>query len=176
MESHDGVRREIDERIGFRMDNHAPRGTKLRAVQVIDSPTYPNVDKLNLGDIVTVECTDERDWSTVVYLQEFPGLRFNSVCFAEEDECRVYLEHQPIQCPRCKSSALMIEDNNSRVVFKQDTQGQWDQVKNALFGEAHYEYECEQCGHVWPSETAPTAFFRYRTIFIKESPNVPKDV
>ena len=165
MEPQTDSRREIDERIRFRMDNNATKGTKLRVVQVIDSPDYPNIEKLNFGDVVTVECTDERSWSTRVYLQEFPGLQFNSVCFVEEEAYQQHINHQPMQCPRCKSLSLLVEDNRARTIFSQESDGYWTQVKNQVFGQDNFEYECEQCGHVWSSDTVSTEFFRYRTVF-----------
>lgn len=38
---------------------------------------------LVIGNIYTIEETDVDNWHTDVYLQEFPGIKFNSVFFED---------------------------------------------------------------------------------------------
>jgi|WetSurMetagenome_2_1015567.scaffolds.fasta_scaffold1228400_2 hypothetical protein len=68
---------------GGRMRNHAPEGTKVIVVQVSEGVEFPNMDKIKLGEVFTVDHTIEHSWRTDVFLKEFPKLRFNSVCFQE---------------------------------------------------------------------------------------------
>jgi hypothetical protein len=42
-------------------------------------------EHLTLGDVYDVERVDVRDWSTSIYLKDFPGIAFNSVLFSSLD-------------------------------------------------------------------------------------------
>lgn len=41
---------------------------------------------LTVGSIYTIEQTEVYDYNTDIYLKEFPGIRFNSVQFADIDD------------------------------------------------------------------------------------------
>lgn len=42
-----------------------------------------NAPLLKVGEQYTVSEVEVHSWHTVVYLKEFPGVEFNSVCFEE---------------------------------------------------------------------------------------------
>ncbi len=73
------------------MDIWAPSGTKVRPIYENGEPKngYPfdieQVQKhLKQGEFYTVDRTEVHSSTTDVYLKEFPGVRFNSVCLEQE--------------------------------------------------------------------------------------------
>ena len=68
------------------MDIYSPNGTKIRFIrcdkhqQQWGNHDDPN-DYLTPGKIYTINKTDVRSSHTKVFLEEFPNLKFNSVCF-----------------------------------------------------------------------------------------------
>jgi hypothetical protein len=66
-----------------RMNIYSKKGTKVRVVQISEGVEFPNMEKIKLGEVFTVDHTIEHGWHTDVYLKEFPNFRFNSVCFQE---------------------------------------------------------------------------------------------
>ena len=70
------------------MDIHSPRGTKVVYVRPnagYDAERERAQRYLTLGQTYTVEFTKVHSSSTDVYLQEFPGVFFNSVHFDEAE-------------------------------------------------------------------------------------------
>jgi hypothetical protein len=65
-------------------DNNEPKGTKV--IYAHPNKGYLNHKEraaayLKVGEAYTIESTDEGSWHTDFYLQEFPGISFNSVLF-----------------------------------------------------------------------------------------------
>lgn len=68
------------------MDNNAPKGTKVVYAYLNagwDTDIKKARENLQLNETYTVERTVEHGWHTEVYLQEVPGLYFNSVQFMQ---------------------------------------------------------------------------------------------
>ena len=71
------------------LDIYAKPGTKVRAIYMNGEPTngyaddkWTVVEHLSEDGIYTIERTEVHESSTDVYLFEFPGIRFNSVCLS----------------------------------------------------------------------------------------------
>lgn len=68
---------------------YAPRGTKVRFIGCIDAQQnwggpYGDHNKFLVVDkVYTIDYIIVKSWSTKVYLEEFPVVSFNSVCFEE---------------------------------------------------------------------------------------------
>lgn len=96
------------------MNIYAKEGTKVtpvfkdgKAIGGYDSDAKQVEKYLKEGEWYTVDHTDIHNWSTDVYLQEFPNTSFNSVCFVDEDEAK-----EPAVIP----TAVSVEPENK---FKQ---------------------------------------------------------
>lgn len=69
------------------MNIYASKGDRVKVDNLTSG--YPPDQKiaqqyLKLGDVYTVEKTVVYDWNTEVFLQEIPGVAFNS-CFFEDE-------------------------------------------------------------------------------------------
>jgi hypothetical protein len=62
------------------MNIYALSGHKVRCVSL------NNNHRLKLGEEYTVDCTSVSNWSTTVYLLEFPNTGFNSVLFEDVEK------------------------------------------------------------------------------------------
>ena len=68
------------------MNIYAKAGARVRVVEKgneLVASYYPNVEKLEMDAIYTISYTNVHSWHTDVYLKEFPGVHFNSVCFED---------------------------------------------------------------------------------------------
>jgi len=66
------------------MDIHSPRGTKIKFIENNPLSYYiskDNANLLTLHEIYTVNHTEIHSCFTIVFLEEFPGVDFNSVWF-----------------------------------------------------------------------------------------------
>lgn len=72
-----------DHRISLRMNIYSQEGDKVKVVQKSYGGWFYNIEALVMGVVYTVEKTEVHTWHTKVYLKEFPGLYFNSVCFED---------------------------------------------------------------------------------------------
>ena len=79
---------EVAEKIANTMDINSKRGTVVR-LQMKDGEVFGGYDGdkkmamkyLKFGEVYHVESTDVQNWHTDVYLEEVPGIPFNSVMF-----------------------------------------------------------------------------------------------
>jgi hypothetical protein len=76
------------------MNTYAKKGEKITVTEkTIKSGHISDQRKasefLKVGKWYTVERTDVGKWSTVVFIQEVPGVGFNSVHFVQESEFNV---------------------------------------------------------------------------------------
>jgi hypothetical protein len=70
------------------MDIYSPKGTKIRFIEQNPSSDYAdknNTKLLTLNEIYTVNYTEVHSCFTIVFLEEFPGVEFNSVWFEKVD-------------------------------------------------------------------------------------------
>lgn len=75
------------------MDINAPEGTKVKPLFDSDGKIMNGYDHdiehamkhLKQGETYTVDRTEIHSWHTKVYLQEIPGVPFNSVHFTQLD-------------------------------------------------------------------------------------------
>ena len=68
------------------MDIHSKEGTEITVTESSIKNGYDHVENharehLKVGEIYTVEKTEVSNWTTSVFLKEFPGEIFNSVSF-----------------------------------------------------------------------------------------------
>ena len=68
------------------MDIYAKKGDKVK-VKTLNAGYKPDIElakkHLVIGQVYTVKMTAIHNWKTDVYLQEIPGVHFNSVFFED---------------------------------------------------------------------------------------------
>ena len=85
---------ELERALGFRpaMDIYAEPGTKIlypNREDVVESERKFATRHLKPGSIYTIKKIDRGNWSTAVYLEEVPGISFNSVLFVDLEHADV---------------------------------------------------------------------------------------